>query len=169
MSYKHKLRSNLVSWGKLPLSQKISVLMLFGLLLVIPLAVIMVVSPKDILTPDAATVDTVDSKLSIGGNTSPVIVDNTLDSARVGANYSASVEGYDQDINDGLSMSVSNLPPGLSQGKCRASKDRRDNVRRLTCSIEGTPTSIPGSYLIDIVLSDDKGGVAKKTNTLQVN
>ncbi len=168
MSYKHKLRSNLVSWGKLPLSQKVSVVILVALLLVIPLAVIMVVSPKDILTPDAATLNTVGSTVSTGGNAAPVIDVSALGAAKVGNKYSASVGGYDQDINDGLSMAINNLPPGLSQGTCRASKNRRENVRELKCTIEGKPT-FASSFLVEIVLTDDKGGIAKKTLTLQVN
>lgn len=211
MSLKHRMRGAGVTFRSLSLTQKLSVVLLVVLLVALPLAMLMIVSPKTLLKPRANSETPVtppvpttipscqycfkgvcdnvchpkkdDQSLCpdcTGGpiptsippgeaNNVPVITTSTLKDARVGSKYSTSIEGYDQDINDGLSMAINNLPPGLSQGKCRSSKNRRDNVRELKCSIEGTPSSLPASYLVEVVLSDDKGGGAIKTLTLQVN
>lgn len=203
MSLKHRLRGAGVTFRTLSVSQKLSVVLLVVLLVALPLAVLMILSPKTLLrpraNPETPPVPTIippdpscqycfkgvcdnvchskkDDKTLCPDCTSvpptniaPVISTVSLKDARIGRKYNVSVEGYDQDINDGLSMTISNLPPGLSQGKCRSSKNRRDDVRELKCSIGGTPTSLPGSYLVEVVLSDDRGGIDRKTFTLQVN
>jgi len=169
MSYKHKIRSNVVSWKKLSFSQRFSVVMMVAMLLIVPLSVYLVLNPKDVRNPGASTAGVAGGSVAvIEKNKTPTLSVGELKTAYVDKEYSASVGGYDQDISDGLSMSIKNLPPGLEQGKCRSSKNRRENVRELKCVIEGTP-SFPGSYLIDVVLTDDMGGRASRTLTLQVN
>src|SRR3989338_2845318 len=51
-------------------------------------------------------------------NSPPVIASNILPPATVGEPYSAYITAYDKDL-DPLSMNITGLPPGISQGPCR--------------------------------------------------
>lgn len=99
-------------------------------------------------------------------NNPPVITTTGLPWARVGRAYYATVTGYDVNTADILSMNVSGLPKGLSRGTCTQSVS--GGKLQITCPILGKVTAKPGNYQVFVTLSDNRGGVARKTFTLRV-
>lgn len=99
-------------------------------------------------------------------NITPRISTIILPRARVGRNYSTNVVGYDKDRSDNLTMIITNLPPGLSQGSCtqRVNLLRRKVIR---CQIVGNPNR-SGNYRVDVSLFDSRGGVAQRSYLLRV-
>jgi hypothetical protein len=169
MGIKHKVRSSRVSWSKLQLSQKISVLFLLAMMLALPLTVLQIMNPRAVLTPFASSdsVSSDPSSVTGSGNSTPVLVTTEVMTASLEQAYNYDINGYDQDIGNELGMSISNLPPGLRQGKCKSSTNRREGVKEISCVIEGVP-SFSGSFLIDVLLTDNLGARTSRTLTLQV-
>ena len=170
--FKYKLREAGVTFRSLTPSQMISMVILLALLVAVPVGMVTIMNPKAIIRSSASSGDIGDilfkTEPESEMNQNPVIVNDDLKEANVGKNYSVKIEGYDSDINDGLSMNVKYLPAGFSQGACRSSKNRKDSMRELSCIVEGIPR-IPGEFILEVVLTDDKGGSVSKFLDLQVN
>lgn len=95
-------------------------------------------------------------------NKPPVIQTNTLPTATIGRNYTATIIITDQDSKDTLTATTSPLPSNL-KFICRG-KDERKN---LVCQITGTPRQV-GNFNIQVTAKDNKGATTTKTLKLSV-
>lgn len=95
-------------------------------------------------------------------NNPPVITTNFLTSGVVGRYYSSTISGRDPDPTDNLTMTVSNLPPGISFRQPCTGR------RSVSCSLSGRPIKA-GIWQVNIRLEDNRGGVATKTLPLKIN
>lgn len=98
-------------------------------------------------------------------NDRPEITTNELKSGEVGKNYSSFIRGVDLDITNQLTMLISNLPAGLSQGKCNYGE--MDNKKVVSCEIQGSPTKA-GTYNVTVNLTDDTPSGTSKNLTLVI-
>jgi hypothetical protein len=101
---------------------------------------------------------------TITPNINPVIKTNTLGTATVPLWFSTTVDGYDQNTNDSLTMKISNLPAYLFQRTCTTSIS--NNLKNISCTINGLITK-PGTYSVKILLTDNRGGKTEKTLSLK--
>lgn len=98
-------------------------------------------------------------------NNSPVITTKTLPVGWVGKIYRAWIEGYDLDLNDNLTMTIKNLPPGISQGPCNTGPS--GDKKQIRCQISGRPTR-QRTYGVFVFLQDNRGGKAEKNLILRI-
>jgi hypothetical protein len=98
-------------------------------------------------------------------NNRPVIVTTSLPIGKVHANYSAQVEGNDQDKNNSLKINTTNLPGGFTLKNCR--QFVKNNKKVISCTIIGWPLK-EGKYNVVVTLKDSKGASVRKTLILQV-
>jgi hypothetical protein len=113
-----------------------------------------VLSPTPVVTPTPIV------------NRTPEIITTGLADGMVGESYSAYVRGRDGDIGDSLKMLIANLPPGIRNVKCSSDAEIfRGFVNSISCVIEGVPETA-GTYRVDAVLFDQKGGVDEKSFAL---
>ena len=122
---------------------------------------------KSKIVPSVVTCPTPTSTPTPIPNYTPTITTTYLISARVGDIYNVPVEGEDLDANDTLSMTISNLPPGLVPGVC-TQLATSISPHRIVCSINGSPTQ-SGTYQVTIVLTDNHGGKDSKTLPLTIS
>lgn len=92
-------------------------------------------------------------------NRSPVIFTKFLPPGVSYKKYSATIEGYDLDREDKLTMTIRSLPYGLSQKSCR--NFLRAGRNYIQCQIGGIPNR-PGKYQITVSLSDQRTTVESK-------
>ncbi len=85
--------------------------------------------------------------------------------AKLGKPYNGTVVVTDVDLGDTLSMSITGLPKGITQGPC--SQAIVNNTVQLSCSIAGTSRSM-GIYTVQIRAQDNRGGITNKTTNLFV-
>ncbi|MDP2861079.1 MAG: hypothetical protein Q8N98_05230, partial [bacterium] len=90
-------------------------------------------------------------------NNPPRITTTGLPSGRVNQYYSANISATDPDKTDTVSITISNLPSGLSQGPCSRGFSTPNTT---TCSITGAPRQ-GGTFRVNILAQDNRGG---KTN-----
>ena len=112
-------------------------------------------SPHPILTPTP----------TVSLNHLPVITTISLPIGRVGKTYTATISGYDLDLDNILTMTITNLPPGIPKGPCKTSIVQRR--KQISCLISGKPTK-SGIYSIGLTLKDNRGGVARRTLSLRI-
>lgn len=118
-------------------------------------------TPKPTRTPTPKPTSTPTPK----PNNPPVIITSFLPQGRLNRSYLASVTGYDRDTTDNLKMTITQLPPGLAQGKCTTSiSSKRKNI---SCIISGKPKKV-GNYNVRVSLTDNRGGSALKYLQLKV-
>jgi hypothetical protein len=133
-------------WRKLTLDQRISFVMLICVVFILPLGVILVLSPKIPLFPQASP----GMKVI---NSFPEIRTGSLPQGELGESYHAVVLGYDDDFGEELTMKIRNLPPGLSQKECVA---RSGEARiYMSCKIAGVPRK-DGLFKVGVELTDSK-------------
>jgi hypothetical protein len=100
------------------------------------------------------------------GNKLPIIRTSQLPIAYLAKSYSAVVEGYDKDMYDNLTMTVNNLPPGLSISQpCKSFV--ASGYKIVTCTVSGNPTKT-GNFKINITLTDQKSPAITKTIAVPV-
>jgi len=101
-----------------------------------------------------------------GNNNAPVLRTNFLSSGSVGQAYSYSLQGYDNDKDDTLTMTATGLPSELSITNC--TKSIVGSQARYYCTLSGTPSE-SGAFQPTITLSDQFGASASKTFNLSIN
>ena len=99
-------------------------------------------------------------------NQAPVITTENLNSAVVGSSYRMSIDGYDDDSDDVLTMVIDGLPSGVGKNFCTT---RRAVSGRnwLMCTIEGSPQKA-GIYRVDVTMFDGRGGTDQKHLSLEI-
>lgn len=97
-------------------------------------------------------------------NNPPVITTTSLPVAKYNVLYNAAVSGSDGDLNDNLSMVISQLPKGLSQGPCSTPVDKRKG-NYINCTITGKSQQ-RGIFSISVVLKDNRGSSTTKNLSL---
>mgnify|MGYP001584859767 CR=1 FL=1 len=85
--------------------------------------------------------------------------------AKLGKPYTGTVVATDVDFSDFLSMNVTGLPKGITQGPCY--QTHLNSTTQLSCTITGTSRSM-GIYTVQIRAQDNRGGTATKTTNLFV-
>ena len=140
-------------YSKIPTSSKLALAMLVTLLLAMPIGLGLTIQPKAPLLSKAGR------DLASGSqNSTPSITTNSLSNGQIGVRYEANISGLDINIAQELTLEATNLPGGLSLENCkeslRALNTREDKVRRLDCTIEGTPQE-SGVYQITFSLNDN--------------
>lgn len=153
------LKSRFKVWDKLTVEQRITLILLVVLLFILPIALVLVVSPKILLFSRVGF-------LTTPANTSPHIRTKSLPKGTLGVRYSAIVGGYDDDVYDRLGMRISNLPAGLAQDDCTT--DSSKSRAFIVCRVKGVPQAA-GSFKIDVLLTDSKGGRGVETVKLIVS
>jgi hypothetical protein len=98
----------------------------------------------------------------------PVILTQSLPTAGIFRDYSATISGYDQDSQDILKMTISNLPLGTYRGPCSVTVGGGEPGQEIDCQISGRPLR-PGTYSVNVLLEDNHGGRASKALYLKVN
>jgi hypothetical protein len=142
------LKSYLKVWHKLSVDQRVTLMLLIVLLFILPLGVILVLSPKIPFFSRAGYPAT-------STNSPPRIRTKSLPKGVLGEKYKAVVLGYDDDVNDRLEMKIDDLPEGLSQRECVT---RRSSARVfISCKITGVPRK-DGLFGVHVVLTDNKKG-----------
>lgn len=96
------------------------------------------------------------SPTTIVKNAPPVITTKALPVGRSGQRYAAVVSGIDRDTKEALAMTISNLPTGLSVGRCLTKAPGREEISRIVCPIYGTPAG-PGTNIVWVTLRDRPG------------
>jgi hypothetical protein len=129
--------------------------------------VVPTLTPTSIPIPTASPTPTIrpTPTPTIAPNRAPVITTSFLPSARRAKPYAFIVTGYDLDLTDSLTMTLTNLPPGITQKSCTATEVR--GRKQIACSISGTP-STAGTYQVNISLKDNRGGTTQKILPLRV-
>ena len=94
------------------------------------------------------------------GNSFPVIATRNLPKGQVAVVYDAVISGSDLDIGDNLTMTISDLPPGIIYS-CDG------GTSQISCTLSGIPT-LKGNFRVLVVLSDGAGGSDQKTLNLQI-
>lgn len=110
----------------------------------------------------------------VSGNNSPVItVSGYFPDGQAGQNYKPYgrffyAEGYDEDINDNLSMKYYGPPPGISIKNC--SQAVINNRRTIKCEISGNvpPDAIKKMYYGRIILTDSNGAKTEKNVAIKI-
>lgn len=99
-------------------------------------------------------------------NSSPIFVTGRmLPVARIYRAYRVNVVGYDVNAGDTLSMNISNLPKGLTQGACFTYLE--SGRRYISCPITGNASQL-GLFGVRATLTDNRGGVSVKDFLLTV-
>lgn len=99
----------------------------------------------------------------ISGNQAPVITAPLSYTGTIGKAFSVTVDGYDLDIGDGLTMKLYNPAPGLTLGYC--SQSILDNKKVIKCPYSGIPTTT-GQFYGRIILNDGRIQVEKNITTV---
>lgn len=87
-------------------------------------------------------------------NKAPYIQTYVLKTGKVGKSYEAKVKAYDRNRDDVLTMTMQNLPDGLTMGACESEQKAQRVI--LTCEIEGTPTTA-GTKFVKVTVTDNHG------------
>lgn len=103
---------------------------------------------------------------SVSPNNIPVISTSVLKPARLNKNYTAFINGYDIDTQSQLTMTLTNLPPGIKQISCNPRT--KANRQVISCLIAGSPSQ-KGVYKLKAELTDKSGGFTTKYLYLRVN
>lgn len=165
--------------------EAISVLSLFLLVVVIPLLLtiskrayaevppppVTPPTPPNSGTPTSTPIPTAEPSLTPTvtltptpvSNRSPVITTWFLPQGRVNHRYSRVISGFDWDKNDQLTMKITNLPAGVSQGACQ--QYVYNNKKIINCPVAGIPRRV-GYYLVNILLTDNRSGTVRKRISL---
>lgn len=93
-------------------------------------------------------------------NTKPAFWTTQLPVAIMDLNYSATVTAYDNDTNDPLSITISNLPAGLNPQPCQLFTSLIKKQKMIFCPISGEATA-SGTAKVAITLTDGKQTVSK--------
>ena len=141
-------------WRKLSISQKLSLVSLVLMLFLLPIGILVSLSPKSPHPSRAGYPATPPlPSPSLSRNNPPEIITTALPQGRVGASYQATVQAKDPDAKENLRMTISNLPPGLQQGACGGGYGNGSSV---ACNIGGTPSRI-GTYNVSVSVTDGRG------------
>jgi hypothetical protein len=97
----------------------------------------------------------------------PVISTNSLPLARLRFNYSATISGYENSYNAGLSMNIAGLPSGLSYSCSYSNGSPNRSTSSAVCKISGVTRSW-GVSRVTIKLTDRFGQITSKTMSLVV-
>src|SRR3990170_5442216 len=95
-----------------------------------------------------------------GFNAAPSFSTKRLKTGYVGRQYKGVIRAIDTD-GDQIRMQITNLAPGLSQGECKFSLDRKDDSG-LDCEINGLPQRA-GIYYPVATVTDEHGAYSTKT------
>lgn len=104
-------------------------------------------------------------------DTLPVIITTKLPPANPFRYYRAPIKGFDPDLDDSVTMTVTGLPFGLRLRQC-ASTHGQNGPDTLICDIAGRPALTNRrrkTYPILIRLTDNHGGTAEKILPLTVS
>lgn len=162
---RNRLRSIFLTWSKLTFVQKLSVILLYLLVLVLPVIVFLAVTPKIPLFSRAQTPATPPVTPPIVNNP-PIILTDSLPGGKLRQRYNATVIGEDIDLNDSLKMNISGLPKGLKLNRC--TKTVQIDKQIINCPISGRPVQ-GGSFEVNVMLQDSFGNTTQKVLNLQVN
>ncbi|OGD72553.1 hypothetical protein A3K29_00170 [Candidatus Collierbacteria bacterium RIFOXYB2_FULL_46_14] len=100
---------------------------------------------------------------TVTSNVAPVITTTVLPAGNINSTYGGSVDAIDANQKDQLTMTMSGLPFGLSQGPCAS----LSTGGKITCYISGTPANT-GIYTVKVNVKDNRGGSTDKSLTLSV-
>jgi len=109
------------------------------------------------VSPTPTTIPTVTPKPK--PNKKPVITSGHLPSGKVNKNYQAYVTGYDKDLSDNLTMTITNLPQNISRGPCAQYTAEERNM--IKCVVSGIPQK-RGLYFVNVTLADNKGNSSNR-------
>jgi len=104
--------------------------------------------------------------VSFNPNTPPAITTRLLLPGRIGLPYKATITGQDADPGQALTMTITNLPPGITQNKCSTTSTSSKN-NQIRCDISGRPGKI-GTWPVRVVLRDDQGASVTKILKLTI-
>lgn len=128
----------------LSLGQKIALLSLVVMLITIPLIISLMIFPlKPRITPATGPItppDNATPTVAPVGN-APIFITTTLPDAQINKNYRTTVEAYDKDAVDSLTMTFPNLDQELTVSNCknneRGLKGVEGKVSYITCTVSG--------------------------------
>jgi len=112
-------------------------------------------------TPTVATVTSTPTPTA-AGNSAPVINTNLLVNAIVGTAYSREIIATDVNTTNNLSMTISNLPAGLTYGNCTQAVVSGVG-KQIACRITGTPTTA-GTRTLSVSVTDGIATTYKSIN-----
>lgn len=111
------------------------------------------------VSPTPTTTPTVIPTPKPKSNKKPVITSGHLPSGKVNKNYQAYVTGYDMDLGDNLTMTITNLPQNISRGPCAQYTAEKRNM--IKCVVYGIPQR-GGLYFVNVTLADNNGNSANR-------
>lgn len=100
------------------------------------------------------------------GNHLPVVQTASLPLVNRSTSYWARINAYDLNVSDTLTMTMSNLPSGLTVRNCTSYV--QNSIKWIGCDVGGTSTAVARVYPVRVQVSDNKGGVTVKTINLTV-
>lgn len=121
-------------------------------------------TPNPTGTP-APTVVPSPSPTTVPGNVAPTITTDTLAPAKYGTNYRSRILGTDPNVGDTLQMSILSGPQGLTISGCTFGTSK--GTKTITCNVTG-PAPAPGTYTVEVGLSDQTGALVTKLYELLV-
>ncbi|OGM25138.1 hypothetical protein A3E13_05855 [Candidatus Woesebacteria bacterium RIFCSPHIGHO2_12_FULL_40_20] len=117
-------------------------------------------TPTGAPTPSGVPISTPTPLPTPGFNAAPSFSTKRLKTGYVGRQYKGVIRAIDTD-GDQIRMQITNLAPGLSQGECKFSLDRKDDSG-LDCEINGLPQRA-GIYYPVATVTDEHGAYSTKT------
>lgn len=128
--------------------------------------VLILPTPTPVPTPTSTPTVNPTPTPTAAPNASPIFVTGRiLPAGRIYRAYRVNVVGYDVNAGDTLTMKISNLPRGLTQGTCATYLE--SGRRYISCPISGNASQI-GLFGIRATLTDNRGGVAVKDFLLTI-
>jgi|CXWL01.1.fsa_nt_gi hypothetical protein len=92
-------------------------------------------------------------------STTPFVTTDSLPNATQGVRYQENVSGLDTSgYGSALTLSLTNLPAGLSKGACKITPLAETAASQITCQIIGTP-AVSGAYNLVITISNGRTGL----------
>lgn len=100
-------------------------------------------------------------------NQTPFFVTKKLPPAKNNKVYSKPITAADKDLDDLISLEVSNLPPDFDLTDCKTTTNNKKKRLEISCSLKGISTT-KGRYEITLTVVDSKRDSATKTYTLNI-
>lgn len=123
-----------------------------------PTPILPSLTPSPTLKPTSTPTPT-----PISSNQAPIITAQSSYTGYVDRSFSVTVDGYDLNLGDSLTMKLYNPAPGLSLGYCSQSVVGGKKIIR--CPYSGIPTTT-GNFYGRIILNDGKIQVEKNVTTV---
>lgn len=97
-------------------------------------------------------------------NNAPTITTTQLPNARWKKAYTASIQATDIDFDPGLTMTITNLPPGIVSGTCA---NLAGSPSTLQCPLSGKAT-VKGTFTVTSTVTDSFGAQGTRNLSLTV-